>query len=384
MTFPQAPQAFPQNFVSSSYPETVGMCPAVIAGDSIRNSSRIEEFVHAASNIKHIIFLSNHALLQPGKKFNLHGNMFCFNYAGQPTLGIGYSPNFLRDWFFANLSKQPQTSHFKKKDFYEFISRFKHEFLAPESPLSLYGHGDEIHDMIVLAKGSIFEDEFYPHTPALKENPASAWLFSTETRTQPFKDLLTDPSIYNQFRALLETTGSVPIDYAPTYSTPRGRPELVYNPYGYRNTDGTIRAVLLSDIFNILKDKIRTKIVVSSSSIPSLTGDALENAVNEYMNRHVVLINTGCRCTGQPGDLLRRTVSSGHPHSLSFSRTKDSPETLGIQPFSGGRKRAIRITRKERRRKNGTNCKRKRRRPRSTRSRNRTLKTITHKTKSKK
>jgi hypothetical protein len=355
-----------------SYPEMVG-CPSVLAGDSIRNSERIQEFADdKVDDIKEIIFLSNHALLHPDKKFTLHGNMFCFNYAGQPTIDIGYSPNYLRDQFFANLSKQPQTSHFKKEGFYEFISMFKDDFLAPESPLSLYGGGDEINDMIVLAGGSIFEDEFDPYTnpPALKENPASAWLFSREIGIQDlFAGFPGNLVIYNQYNDLTTRNGEFPL----VRDTTNGRLVMKYNPYGYKDTTG-IRPVFLSDIFNILKYKIRTGIIVSSSV--SLIDEQLEAAVNDYMNRHVVLINTGCRCTGQPGDLLRRTVSSRHPHSSRFSRTKYNAKELGLQPFDGGRKRAIRITRKEPRRKNGTNCKRKRRRPRSiTRTRTRTHKT---------
>jgi hypothetical protein len=350
-------------------------CPATKAGHSIRNSDALEEFSRDnVTEIKHVLFLSNHALLQPDKKFTLRGNMFCFNYAGQPTLGIGHSPNFLRDQFFSNLSKQPQTSHFKKEGFYKFIDWFKNRYLAHGSPLSLYRNGDEIHDMIVLARGSTFPDEFYPHTypPVLKENPASAWLFSTETGTQDlFAGFPENSVIYNQYNDLIRR-----IDDFPLVRDTKGHLVMKYNPYGYKDTKtGILRPVFLSDIFNILKDKIRTGIIVSSSV--SLIDEQLEAAVNEYMNRHVVLVNTGCRCTGEPGDIFKRILSTNDPYSSMFSLTSDGADKLNFVPYGGGRrKRAIRITRKEPRRKNGTNCKRKRRRPRSiTRTRTRTHKT---------
>lgn len=336
-----------------SYPEVVGHCPLV---DSHRNAARLNEFaIPDSSNkfnvpatpppplIKHIFFLANHSRLDYDKTVTVHGNMFLFNYAGHPTVTSGVSPKTIMHRFIDTLPSHSDANRhdLTRPEVYARVNYIKNTFLGQGSPLSLYSHGDVIRDMIVLDGGEVFDDEITMSEDGvrtLKWNPASFWVYESNDgnmydllqRNPQFKDVYEDKEYKSDFLVCQHNVCSTQ-----------------FPPYLFQTRPGADeRPVYLSDIFNLMRERVRTAIVLAEPV--SIRDDALEEKVSKYMDDHVVFVNTGCRCVdGQYVDVAtgkrspyHRSVSSDSLSSTFFVTQGDPAARatqLSVFGFGGGR-----------------------------------------------
>lgn len=308
------------------------------AGDSLRNSQTAEEFAqpHPYGNgddeIMHIVFLASHGA-RSGNMGNpripVVGNVFFFNYSGEPSFSNAASPNRMCDMFGSLLrTYQP----LNKTRFYELITQFKNHTFAPGSPLSIYSPPDQIDDIYVLGSGSVFPDEI-SHTGELLRNPSGLYMVTIRPgQALMMTDLLAgNPNVINVYEYYKRS--GIPFVARSVDSRGRLSMEMVDDSYKYRDpATGAVRPFMLSDVFNLIKERIRTEFVISQSL--SLTGDALEQAVSDYMKRHLVLVSTTCRCFED--ESYCRTESTQRPESSIFPLAPTASQWGNVHPGPAG------------------------------------------------
>jgi hypothetical protein len=268
--------------------------------------------------------------------------MFLFNYAGNPTVTSGASPNTITNAFIHTLPSPSDAHHdLTRPDVYARVDHIKNQFLGQGSPVSLYSHGDVIRDMIVLDGGEVFDDEIISEhgVPTLRWNPASCLVYESSDGTT--HDLLYGKpqfkNVYEEFKSSF------------LVCQPDGGCSTRFPPYIFQTPTTPMRPVYLSDIFGVMRERVRTAIVLAHSG--SIRDDELEKKVSQYMDDHVVFVNTGCRCvTGQCVDVATgkkhrhtRSVSSEDPSSSFF----ENSTATALEFFAFGGRRTGRKLRKK-------------------------------------
>jgi hypothetical protein len=362
-------------------PTYLGMLntPRTIEGESLRNMSDTEIFAHDTNEIKIIVFLATHASMVPSEdKCPVECNTFFFNYDGEPTVRhprpeIPDAPTVLRNRFEHSLTQLgPRPTN---PTIYALVNAFKETYFAPLSPLSLYLPGTTINNLTVLGQGSIsinhdidktkFEDGKPPIIEQnetlytiFKENPVSLTMYVLD-RGLPAPnrlDLLDRaPNIVNNYTRISEQHNG----YFPLIHDEHTRSFVTAEPPYLYDNGFNRRAVLLSDVYDIIKTNVRNILIRQ-------TGRAVTDAqLYEYMGRHVVLVSNGCRCREEQRPAHGRSRSTERQESSVFPRPESITSVRVGGKRSGGKKRLRTRKHKEVRRK-------------IRRSQRRTPKTITH------
>jgi hypothetical protein len=163
--------------------------------------------------------------------------------------------------------------------------------------------------MIVLDGGEVFDDEIIisEHgVRTLRWNPASCLVYESSDGTT--HDLLYGKP---QFKNVYEEHKSNFLVCRPDGCSTR------FPPYTFETRTTPERPVYLSDIFGLMRERVRTAIVLAHPG--SIRDDALEKEVSQYMDDHVVFINTGCRCVA--GQYVDVATGKKHRHTRSVSST---------------------------------------------------------------
>jgi hypothetical protein len=278
-------------------------------GDSERNQNTIFDFISGEGNdeLEVVVFLAGHAgIINPHQsagepKFPIGCYTCYFNYAGELSFTPG-SAQSTSDEFMSMLTHEASMSNpFNKKRFIGFLERFKQTHITSGSPLSLYAPSTQMDDSNVLCSGGIAQQDIdFSRGLMLRRNPASALMFVKHPRVNQVVDLTTlNPAIINMWQ---HTRGNLNVHH-----TADGRGyQFDIAPYMYLNPDGiTFRNVRLSDIYELLKVAIR-------QMRPDTTND---HVMDEFMNRHVVLVSLGCRVLGN--GTVHRVQSVPRPDSVS-------------------------------------------------------------------
>lgn len=281
------------------------------AGDSDRNRETIFKFITGEGNddLRIVVFLAGHSgMINPHQsagepKSPIGCYTWYFNYAGESTYANTDSATTVSDKFMSLLNQAASTHTFDKKMFFEFIQAFKQQNIVSDAPLSLYEPSTQMDDSNVLTNGGVSIDDTYVNhlgQRIFRRNPASALMFVKQANGPKIYDLTkSNPAIIDMGE---QTRGDLKI-----HPTADGSGfEHDYAPYVYRNTDGTYRYVKLSDIYDLIKVAIKTMGLVNPID---------ENAMNEFMHRHVVLVSLGCRSLGN--GTVYRVESVPRAHSVS-------------------------------------------------------------------
>lgn len=292
---------------------------------SARNQKAIEQFTltaEAADNLQIFVYLAGHSgminthQVQGEPKISVGCNTFFFNNAGESTFtptGMGAnrtSYHFMRT--LGELSDRYETIN--KGEFYRFLERFRDINLIRGSPISLYPLHDQIDDLIVLTAGTLHDSDYDYNRDGskrntLNENPASVRIFVKNGRNKVIGNL-TSPNLIDMFDY---TRGNLQMTPSQTY---HGYNEIAIDPYMYYDQLSGYRAVRLSDIYNFIRNAIRQAGLVTT-----------DEAMNEFMHRHVVLVSMGCRCLGT-GDVCR-VESVERPYDPTLQLPDDNVRSIG-------------------------------------------------------
>lgn len=278
-------------------------------GDSDRNRDTIFEFISGEGNdeLEVVVFLAGHAgMINPhqsaGEPTFPIGCYTCyFNYAGESSFSPG-SAHSTSDAFGSMLSPL-MINPLNKKGFFGFLENFKQAHITSGSPLSLYKPSTQMDDSNVLCNGGVAQEDidFVPQLGKyiFPRNPASALIYVKQAHGTQVFDLTTlNPAIINMWH---HNGGDLNV-----HPTADGRGfQFDIAPYQYRNHDGTIRNVRLSDIYELIK-------VVVRHIRPATT---FEPDMDEFMHRHAVLVSLGCRVLGN--GTVHRVQSVPRPDSVS-------------------------------------------------------------------
>jgi hypothetical protein len=195
------------------------------------------------------------------------------------------------------------------------MTQFKNKYFLRGSPLSIYSPPDQIDDIYVLGSGEVFDDEISHDN--LNRNPCGLYMITARPGQALIQTNLLEgnPNVINVYD--FYRTNEVP--FIATVHDQKGKHIVVTveDPYKYHDpSTGSNRPLMLSDVFNIVKERIRTEFVISQPMPVSLTGNALEQTVSKYMERHLVFISTTCRCFED--ESYCRTASTQRPESSIF------------------------------------------------------------------
>jgi hypothetical protein len=285
-----------------------------------------------------VVYIAGHAgIINPHQsrgepKIDIGCYTCYFNYAGELTFIPGTAtPTGTSIAFMSNLR---HVTPFDKKHFFDYLKIFKDRHITTGSPLSLYEPFIRMDDSIVLTHGGVSKDDihFNKHNqPVFHSNPASVHMFvKYPTGHHEIIDLMDHhPNIIDMWKA---TNGDLQIRRKADGSGY----EHDIAPYLYQNPDGTTRYVRLSDIYELIKVVIRKV----KQDIATHDPDTNEALMNEFLQRHVVLVSGGCRVLGD-GTVHRVASISPQPHHADHALMHSNTNTASVSPSrsAGGKKK---------------------------------------------